>query len=72
MATKHELVSQVHAAFVRYAATLERDELLRLVSSLGNRYAYKLTAAQLRDWKALIDARNGANNGVVKDDKGGL
>jgi len=52
---------------MRHADTLTRDELLKLVSGLATNYAYKLTTKGLRNWKAKLDAKNGANNGVAKD-----
>lgn len=67
MATKDELVDQVHAALMRHADTLTREELLMLVSDLTANYAYKLTTRGLRNWKAKLDAKNGANNGVMKE-----
>ncbi len=67
MATKDELVDQVHAALMRHADTLTRNELLTLVSDLTFSYAYKLTSKSLRNWKAKLDALNGANNGVMKE-----
>lgn len=67
MATKDELADQVHAALMRHAHTLTRNELLMLVSDLTFSYTYKLTAKSLRNWKAKLDAKNGANNGVMKE-----
>lgn len=67
MATKTELADQVHDAMMLHADTLERDELLKVISNLTINYAYKLTAKSLRNWKAILDAKNGANNGVMKE-----
>ena len=67
MATKTELADQVHDSLMFHADTLTRAELLTLVSDLTFNYAYKLTAKQLRNWKAKLDANNGANNGVMKE-----
>lgn len=67
MATKEELVDQVHDSLMLHADTLTRAELLTLVSDLTFSYTYKLTAKSLRNWKAKLDALNGANNGVAKD-----
>ena len=67
MATKEELVDKVHDSLMLHVGTLTRDELLQLVSGLATNYAYTLTAKQLRNWKAKLDAKNGANNGVAKD-----
>ena len=67
MATKEDLVDKVHDSMMRHADTLNRGELLKVISNLTINYAYKLTAKQLRNWKAILDAKNGANNGVAKD-----